>query len=108
MAKERFKISKFQTPNGQEVYRVSGMLRGKRIRENHASRDEAAEARQKLEIRFLNEREEGGFEGLEQPARASQYVLPILSAGKIRRRNPVYEIPKYKGEATPKRSPRSR
>lgn len=59
MVKHRFKISKFTNPSGQEVYRVSGTLHGKRIRENYASRDEATETRQKLEIRFLNEREEG-------------------------------------------------
>lgn len=59
MSKQRFKITKFTNPSGNQVYRVSGTLNGERIRRNYTTRAEAVGARQKLEIRALNEHEDG-------------------------------------------------
>ena len=59
MANHRFKLSKFTNPSGQDVWRLSGTLNGKRIRKNFPSRDEAVAARQNLEIKFLEQESEG-------------------------------------------------
>lgn len=59
MANNRFKLSKFKNPSGQDVWRLSGTLNGKRIRKNYPSRAEATAARQNLEIKYLEEESEG-------------------------------------------------
>ncbi len=59
MANHRFKLSKFTNPSGQEVWRLSGTLNGKRIRKNFATRAEAVSERQGLEIEHLNGESEG-------------------------------------------------
>ncbi|MDQ8193628.1 hypothetical protein QEH59_04290 [Coraliomargarita sp. SDUM461004] len=59
MAKQTFKISKFTNPQGSDAWRVAGTLNGERIRKNFKTRDEATAFRQKLNIRLLNEQNEG-------------------------------------------------
>lgn len=59
MANNRFKLTRFTNPSGQQVWRLSGTLNGKRIRNNFLTREEAVEARQALEIKYLNEESEG-------------------------------------------------
>jgi integrase len=59
MAKQRFKISRFLNPSGDEVFRLSGTLNGKRIRKNFKTRDEAVAERQVLEVEHLNGKSEG-------------------------------------------------
>ena len=59
MAKHKFKITLFKNPSGVEVFRLSGTLNGKRIRENHSSREAAKSARQDYEIKLLNDEPEG-------------------------------------------------
>ena len=59
MANGRFRLSRFQNPSGDVVWRVAGMLNGQRIRKNFRSRDEATAYRQTLEIEFLNGESEG-------------------------------------------------
>ena len=58
-AKSRFRISKFQNPSGDIVWRVSGSLNGERIRKNFRTRAEATGERQRLDIRALNETSDG-------------------------------------------------
>lgn len=59
MANNRFKLSKFTNPSGQDVWRLSGTLNGQRIRKNFPSRAEAVAARQNLEIKYLEQESEG-------------------------------------------------
>lgn len=59
MAKSRFKITKFKNPSGAQVYRLSGTLNGKRIRENYKSREDAAAKRQEYDIEHLNGQSDG-------------------------------------------------
>jgi len=59
MAKQRFKISRFINPSGDHVWRLSGTLNGERIRKNFKSRDLAVKERQKLGIRYQNEKSVG-------------------------------------------------
>jgi len=59
MANHRFKITKFTNPSGQDVWRLSGTLNGKRIRKNFPTRADAADERQDLEIEHLNVQSEG-------------------------------------------------
>lgn len=55
MTNNRFKLSKFTNPSGQDVWRLSGTLNGQRIRKNFPSRAEAVAARQNLEIKYLEQ-----------------------------------------------------
>lgn len=55
----RFKITKFTNPSGQEVWRLSGTLNGKRVRKNFPSRSEAVAERQGYEIEHLNSSSDG-------------------------------------------------
>jgi hypothetical protein len=59
MAKPKFKITPFTNPSGQRVYRLSGTLNGKRIRENYPTRPEAVAKRQEYEVEWLNDHPEG-------------------------------------------------
>ncbi len=59
MAKQRFKITRYTNPSGEEVFRLSGTLNGDRIRKNFKNRGDAVAERQKLTIRFHNEEPEG-------------------------------------------------
>lgn len=59
MAKPKFKITPFTNPSGQRVYRLSGTLNGKRIRENYPTRPEAVAKRQDYDIEWLNAHPEG-------------------------------------------------
>ena len=59
MAKSKFKITPFDNPSGDKVWRLSGTLNGKRIRENYKTRPEAVEQRQKYDVRAMNEEPEG-------------------------------------------------
>ena len=59
VAKSRFKITRFTNPSGDEVWRLSGTLNGKRIRRNFKNRSEAVSERQRLEVRYQNETSEG-------------------------------------------------
>lgn len=59
MAKSKFKITPFTNPSGQQVYRLSGTLNGKRIRENYSSRSDAVSKRQEYEVTRLNDLPEG-------------------------------------------------
>jgi integrase len=59
MANNRFKIAKFTNPSGQDVWRLSGTLNGKRIRKNFPTRDEAVAERQQCEIEHLNGESDG-------------------------------------------------
>jgi len=58
-AKSRFKLSKFENPSGDVVWRVSGTLNGERIRKNFRTRAEATGERHRLDIRVLNETSDG-------------------------------------------------
>ncbi len=55
----KFKITQFENPSGEKVWRLSGTLNGQRIRENHKTRKLAVDQRQKYEIKLLNEEPEG-------------------------------------------------
>ena len=59
MAKSKFKITPFTNPSGEKVWRLSGTLNGKRVRENHKTRPEAVSKRQEYEIERLNGQSEG-------------------------------------------------
>lgn len=59
MAEHKFKITPFTNPSGEQAFRLSGTLNGKRIRENYATRKAAVDARQDYEIKHLNEEPEG-------------------------------------------------
>lgn len=59
MAKSKFKISEFTNPSGAKVWRLSGTLNAKRIRENYKSRSQAVSARQAYDIQRLNACSEG-------------------------------------------------
>lgn len=59
MARNKFKISRFTNPSGEEVWRLSGTLNGDRIRRNYSTRAQAVAERQRLEIRALNEVSDG-------------------------------------------------
>lgn len=59
MAKQRFKITRFTNPSGEEVFRLSGTLNGERIRKNFRNRADAVDERQKLTVRFHNEEPSG-------------------------------------------------
>jgi hypothetical protein len=50
MAKSKFKITPFTNPSGQRVFRLSGTLNGKRVRENYSTRPHAVAKRQEYEI----------------------------------------------------------
>jgi integrase len=59
MAKQRFKIIPFTNPSGVRVWRLSGTLHGERVRRNFADRADAVTERQRLMVRYLNEKTEG-------------------------------------------------
>jgi len=59
MANNRFKITKFTNPSGQDVWRLSGTLNGKRIRKNFSTREDAVDERQHLDIEHLNNESDG-------------------------------------------------
>ena len=59
MAKSKFKITPFTNPSGTTVYRLSGTLNGKRIRENYPTRPEAVAKRQGYDVEHLNGEPEG-------------------------------------------------
>ena len=59
MANNRFKITKFSNPSGQDVWRLSGTLNGKRIRKNFSTREDAVDERQHLDIEHLNNESDG-------------------------------------------------
>ena len=55
----KFKITPFSNPSGITVYRLSGTLNGKRIRENYPPRPEAVAKRQEYDVEHLNGEPEG-------------------------------------------------
>jgi len=59
MVKTKFKITPFTNPSGQRVFRLSGSLNGKRIRENYKNRADAVTQRQTYEVERLNSAPEG-------------------------------------------------
>jgi hypothetical protein len=59
MAKAKFKISPFTNPSGERVFRLSGTLNGKRIRENYRHRAAAVAKKQEYEVEWLNAHPEG-------------------------------------------------
>ncbi|MCC5841740.1 MAG: hypothetical protein JJT96_16625 [Opitutales bacterium] len=59
MKNSRFKITDFINPSGERVFRISGTLIGKTIRNNFKFRADAVAYRQDLEVEFLNGESEG-------------------------------------------------
>ena len=59
MAKSKFKVTPFTNPSGEKVWKLSGTLNGKRIRENYRTRAEAISKRQEYEIERINGQSEG-------------------------------------------------
>jgi hypothetical protein len=52
--KSKFKITEFKNPSGATVWRLSGMLNSKHIRENFKFRKEALAQRGVYGIEFMN------------------------------------------------------
>ena len=67
------KIVQFRNPSGQHVYRVSGMIHGRRVQKNFPTRSEAE--------RYMNALLASAYQGDSSPVRSAATALCSAALG---------------------------